>query len=99
MDLDPTILMRKAKKKSTTNIEDLSRTTKKRRETRRLITEQLVERKTERKEKQKLKARQDAVEGLPDFNKFIRHEVTKEGRKRTYRPYAKKIKQENLNSY
>ena len=46
-----------------------------------------------------LKARQDAVERLQDFNKFIRDQVTKEGQKRTYRRYAKNIKQEILNSY
>ena len=34
-----------------------------------------------KKEKQKLKARQDAVEGLQVFNKFIRDWVTKEGQK------------------
>ena len=81
MNLDPSILMRKPKRKSTTNIEDLSRTKKKRREPRRLTTEQLVERERKRKEKQKLKARQDAVEGLQVFNKFIRDSVTKEGQK------------------
>ena len=71
--------MRKPKRKSTTNIEDLSRTRKKRREPRCLTTEQLVEHERKRKEKQKLKARQDTVEGLQDFNKFIRDQVTKEG--------------------
>ena len=73
--------MRKPKKKSTTNIEDLSRTGKKRREPRCLTFEQLVERKRKRKEKQRLKARQDAVEGLQDFNKFIRNQVTEENKK------------------
>ena len=88
--------MRKPKKKSTTNIDDLSRTGKKRREPRCLTFEQLVERKRKRKEKQRLKARQDAVEGLQDFNKFIRDQVTEEGQKRTYRRYAKNMKQEIL---
>ena len=91
--------MRKPKRKSTTNIEDLSRTRKKRREPRRLTTEQLVESERKRKEKQSLKARQNAVEGLQDFSKFIRHQVTKEGQKRTYRRYAKNSKHEILNSY
>ena len=49
LNLDPRILMRKPKRNSTTNIEDLSRTRKKRKEPRRLTIEQLVERK--RKEK------------------------------------------------
>ena len=87
--------MRKHKRKSTTNTENLSRTRKKRREPRHLTTEQLVESKRKRKEKQRLKARQDAVEGLQDFNKFIRDQVTEEGQKRTYRCYAKNIKQKN----
>ena len=91
--------MRKPKKKSTTNIDDLSRTGKKRREPRCLTFEQLVERKRKRKEKQGLKARQDAVEGLQDFNKFITDQVTEEGQKRTYHRYAKNIKQEILNNY
>ena len=43
LNLDPRILMRKPKRKSTTNIEDLSRTRKKRKGLRRLTTEQLVE--------------------------------------------------------
>ena len=73
--------MRKPKRNSTTNIEDLSRTRKKRKEPRRLTIEQLVERKRKRKEKQRLKARQDAVEGLQDFNKFIRNQVTEENKK------------------
>ena len=34
-----------------------------------------------RKEKQRLKARQDTVEGLQDFNKFIRNQVTEEDKK------------------
>ena len=42
LNLDPRILMRKLKRKSTTNIKDLSRTRKKRREPRRLTTKQLV---------------------------------------------------------
>ena len=91
--------MRKPKRKNTTNIEDLSRTRKNRREPRHLTTEQLVERKRKRKEKQRLKPRQDTVEGLQDFNKSIRDQVTEEGQKRTYRRYAKNIKQEILNSY
>ena len=99
LNLDPRTLMRKPKRKSTTNIEDLSRTRKKRREPRCLTTEQLVEHERKRKEKQRLKARQDAVEGLQDFNKFIRDQITKERQKRTYRHYAKSIKQEILNSY
>ena len=82
--------MRKSKRKSTTNIEDLSGTRKKRRGPRRLTTEQLVEHKRKRKETQRLKARQDAVEGLQDFNKFIRDQDTEEEQKRTYRRYAKK---------
>ena len=45
--------MRNPKTKSTTNIGDLSRTRKKRREPRRLTTEQLVEREQKRKEKQR----------------------------------------------
>ena len=77
MNLDPKTLLRKPKRKSTTNIEDLSRTTKKRREPRHLTTDQLVEHERKRKEKQKLEARQDAVEGLQDFNKLIRDQVTK----------------------
>ena len=81
LNLDPRILMRKPKRNSTTNIEDLSRTRKKRKEPRRLTIEQLVERKRKRKEKQRLKARQDAVEGLQDFNKFIRNQVTEENKK------------------
>ena len=99
LNLDPRILMRKPKRKNTTNIEDLSRTRKNRREPRHLTTEQLVERKRKRKEKQRLKPRQDTVEGLQDFNKSIRDQVTEEGQKRTYRRYAKNIKQEILNSY
>ena len=91
--------MRKPKRKSTTNIEDLSRTRKKRREPRCLTTEKLLEHKRKKKEKQRLKARQDAAEGLQDFNKFIRDQVTEEGQKKTYRRYAKNIKQEILNSY
>ena len=91
--------MRKPKRESTSKIEDLSRTRKKRREPRRLTTEQLVEHKRKRKEKQRLKARQDATERLQDFNKFIRDQVTKKGQKRTYRGYAKNIKKEILNSY
>ena len=96
LNLDPRILMRKPKRKSTTNIQDLSRTRKKTREPRRLSTEQLVAGERKRKEKQRLKARQDAVEGLQDFNKFIRDQVTEEGQKRTYRRYAKNMKQEIL---
>ena len=99
LNLDPRNLMRKPKIKSATNIEDLSRIRKKRRESRRLTTEQLVERKMKRKEKQRLKAKQDAVEGLQDFNKFIRDQVAEEGQKRTYHHYVKNIKQEILNSY
>ena len=99
LNLDPRILMRKAKRKGSRNIEDLRRTRKKRREPRRLTTKQIVERGRKRKEKQRLKTRQDAVEGLQDFNKFIRNQVTKEGQKRTYLRYAKNIKQEILNSY
>ena len=99
LNLDPRILMRKAKRKSTRNIEDLRRTRKKRREPRQLTTEQIVERGRKWKEKQRLKTRQDAVEGLQDFNKFIRNQVTKEGQKSTYLGYAKNIKQEILNSY
>ena len=91
--------MRKPKRKSTTNIQDLSRTRKKTREPRRLSTEQLVAGERKRKEKQRLKARQDAVEGLQDFNKFITDQVTEEGQKRTYHRYAKNIKQEILNNY
>ena len=72
LNLDPRILMRKPKRKNTTNIEDLSRSRKNRREPRHLTTEQLVERKRKRKEKQRLKPRQDTVEGLQDFNRFIR---------------------------
>ena len=49
LNLDPRTLMRKPKRKSTTNIEDLSRTRKKRREPRRLTTEQLVEHERKRK--------------------------------------------------
>ena len=49
--------MRKPKRKSPTNIEDLSRTRKKRRKPRCLTTEQLVEHERNRKEKQRLKAR------------------------------------------
>ena len=80
LNLGPRILMRKPKRKSTRNIEDLSRIRKKRREPRRLTTEQLLERERKRKEKQRLKkVRQDAVEGLQDFNKFIRDQVTEEG--------------------
>ena len=72
LNLGQKILMRKPKRNSTRNIEDLSRTRKKRREPRRLTTEQLLERERKRKEKQRLKkVRQDAVEGLQDFNKFI----------------------------
>ena len=67
LNLDPRILMRKPKRRSTTNIEHLSRTRKKRREPKRLKTEKLVERERKRKEKQRLKARQDAVEGLQDL--------------------------------
>ena len=70
--------MRKPKRKSTTNTEDLSRTRKKRREPRCLTSEQLVQHERKRK-KQRPKARQDTVEGLQDFNKFIRDQVTKEG--------------------
>ena len=99
LNLDPRNLMRKPKIKSTTNIEDLSRIRKRRRESRRFTTEQLVERKRKRKEKQRLKAKQDAVEGLQDFNKFIRGQVAEEGQKRTYHRYVKNIKQEILNSY
>ena len=99
LNLDPRNLMRKPKIKSTTNIEDLSRTRKKRRESRRLTTEQLVEHKRKKKEKQRLKAKQDALEGLQDFNKFIRDQVAEEGQKRTYHHYVKNIKQEILNSY
>ena len=99
LNLDPRNLMRKPKIKSTTNIEDLSRIRKKRRESRRFTTEQLVERKRKRKEKQRLKAKQDAVEGLQDFNKFIRGQVAEEGQRRTYHRYVKNIKQEILNSY
>ena len=99
LNLDSRILMRKPKRKSTTNIEDLSRTRKKRKEPRHLTTEQLVECKRKRKEKQRVKAGQDAVEGLQDFNKFIRNQVTEEEQKRIYRRYAKNIKQEILNSY
>ena len=88
--------MRKPKRKSTTNIQHLSRTRKKTREPRRLSTEQLVAGERKRKEKRGLKARQDAVEGLQDFNKFIRDQVTEEGQKRTYRRYAKNMKQEIL---
>ena len=72
LNLDPRILMRKPKRKNTTNIEDLSRSRKNRREPRHLTTEQLVERKRKRKEKQRLKPRQDTVEGLQDFNRSIR---------------------------
>ena len=72
LNLDPRILMRKPKRKNTTNIEDLSRSRKNRREPRHLATEQLVERKRKRKEKQRLKPRQDTVEGLQDVNKSIR---------------------------
>ena len=79
LNLDPRILMRKPKRKSTTNIEDLSRTRKKRRKPRRLTTEQLVERERKRKEKQRLKAREDAVEGLQDFNKFKSPKKDKKG--------------------
>ena len=99
LNLDPRTLMRKPKRESTTKIEDLSRTRKKRWEPRRLTTEQLVEHERKRKEKQRLKARQDAAEGLQDFNKFIRDQITKKGQERTYRGYAKNIKQEILNSY
>ena len=99
LNLDPRNLMRKPKIKSTANIEDLSRIRKKRRESRRFTTEQLVERKRKRKEKQRLKAKQDAVEGLQDFNKFIRGQVAEEGQRRTYHRYVKNIKQEILNSY
>ena len=49
LNLDPRILMRKPERKSTTNIEDLSRTRKNRREPRHLTTEQLVERKKKEK--------------------------------------------------
>ena len=45
------------KRKSTTKIEDSSRTRQKRKEPRRLTTETLVERERKRKEKQRLKAR------------------------------------------
>ena len=99
LNLDPRIPMRKLKTKSTTSIKDLSRTRKKRREPRRLTTKQLVGCERKRKEKQRLKARQDVLEGLQDFNKFIRDQVTEEGQKRTYRHYAKNIKQEILNRY
>ena len=99
LNLDPRIPMRKLKTKSTTSIKDLSRTRKKRREPRRLTTKQLVGCERKRKEKQRLKARQDVLEGLQDFNKFIRDQVTEEGHKRTYRHYAKNIKQEILNRY
>ena len=51
LNLDPRILMRKPKRKSTINIEDLGRTRKKRREPSHLTAEQLVER--ERKTKAK----------------------------------------------
>ena len=91
--------MRKSKRKSTTNIEDLSRTKKKRREPRCLTTEELVEHERKREKKQRLKARQDAVEGLQDYNKFIRDQVIEEGQKRTYHQYTKNIKQEILDSY
>ena len=91
--------MRKPNRKSTSNIEDLSRTRKKRREPRCLTTEQLVEHERKRKKKPELKARRDAVEGIQDFNKFTRDQVTQEVQKRTYRCYAKNIKQEILSSH
>ena len=56
-NFDPRILMRMPKRKSTTKIEDSSRTRQKRKEPRRLTTETLVERERKRKEKQRLKAR------------------------------------------
>ena len=90
LNLDPRILLRKPKRKSTTNIEDLNRIRKKRRGHRRLTTEQLVECKRKRKEKKKLKPRQNAVERLQDFNKFIRDQVTKEGQKKDLLSLCKK---------
>ena len=73
--------MRNPKRKSTTNTEDLIRTRKKRKEPKCITVEQLIEPKRKRKEKQRLKARQDTVEGLQDFSKFIRDKSLKKDKK------------------
>ena len=81
LNLHPRILMRNPKRKSTTNTEDLIRTRKKRKEPKCITVEQLIEPKRKRKEKQRLKARQDTVEGLQDFSKFIRDKSLKKDKK------------------